>query len=116
MTVGEMPDDRAQAAGEPESKGAAKATALFGLTVADLSEAQKRELKVSSGVRVETASGVAARAGLRQGDLILSVDNTEVNSAKQFQAVLAKLDKAKVINLLVRREDVVSFVLLRPAR
>lgn len=116
MTVGVMPDDRAQAAGEPESKGAAKATALFGLTVADLSEAQKRELKVSSGVRVETASGVAARAGLRQGDLILSVDNTEVNSAKQFQAVLAKLDKAKVINLLVRREDVVSFVLLRPAR
>ena len=116
MTVGEMPDDRAQAAGEPESKGAAKATALFGLTVADLSEAQKRELKVSSGVRVETASGVAARAGLRQGDLILSVDTTEVNSAKQFQAVLAKLDKAKVINLLVRREDVVSFVLLRPAR
>ena len=116
MTVGVMPDDRAQAAGEPESKGEAKATALFGLTVADLSEAQKRELKVSSGVRVETASGVAARAGLRQGDLILSVDNTEVNSAKQFQAVLAKLDKAKVINLLVRREDVVSFVLLRPAR
>jgi len=116
MTVGEMPDDRAQAAGEPESKGAAKATALFGLTVADLSEAQKRELKVSSGVRVETASGVAARAGLRQGDLILAVDNTEVNSAKQFQAALAKLDKAKVINLLVRREDVVSFVLLRPGR
>ncbi len=116
MTVGEMPDDRAQAAGEPESKGGAKATALFGLTVADLSEAQKRELKLSSGVRVETASGVAARAGLRQGDLILSVDNTEVNSVKQFQAVLAKLDKAKVINLLVRREDVVSFVLLRPER
>jgi serine protease Do len=116
MTVGEMPDDRAQAAGEPEAKGAAKATALFGLTVADLSEAQKRELKLSSGVRVETASGVAARAGLRQGDLILAVDNTEVNSAKQFQAVLAKLDKAKVINLLVRREDVVSFVLLRPGR
>lgn len=116
MTVGEMPDDRAQAAGEPEAKGAAKATALFGLTVADLSEAQKRELKLSSGVRVETVAGVAARAGLRQGDLILAVDNTEVNSAKQFQAALAKLDKAKVINLLVRREDVVSFVLLRPGR
>jgi serine protease Do len=38
------------------------------------------------------------------------------SSVKQVQAVLAKLDKAKVINLLVRRGDLTSFVLLRPAR
>ena len=59
---------------------------------------------------------MAARAGLREGDVILSVDNTDVSSVKQVQAVLAKLDKAKVINLLVRRGDLTSFVLLRPAR
>ena len=37
-------------------------------------------------------------------------------SVKAFQAQIAKADKAKVINLVVRRDDVVSFVLLKPSR
>jgi serine protease Do len=65
---------------------------------------------------VDAATGAAARAGLREGDLILSVDNVEVSSVKAFQAQIAKAEKAKVINLVVRRDDVVSFVLLKPAR
>ena len=67
---------------------------------------------------MDSVSGVAARAGLREGDLILSVDNVEVSTVKAFQAQLAKADKdkAKVINLVVRRDDVVSFVLLKPVR
>ncbi len=67
-------------------------------------------------MRVDAATEAAARAGLREGDLILAVNNVEVTSLKQFQSQLAKLDKSKVINLMVRRDDVVSFVLLRPAR
>ena len=38
----------------------------------------KKELKLKHGVRVDAAIGVAARAGLREGDVILSVDNTAV--------------------------------------
>ena len=55
------------------------------------------------------------RAGLREGDLILSVDNVEVASVKAFQAQVAKADKAKALSLVVRREDVTSFVLLKPS-
>jgi serine protease Do len=51
---------------------------------------------------------------LREGDLILSVDNVEVSTVKAFQAQIAKADKAKALNLVVRREDVTSFVLLKP--
>ena len=120
LVVGEMPDERARrpgAAPEPEAKASTpSASAALGLTVSELSDAQKRELKLRGGVRVDASTGVAAKAGLREGDLILSVDNVEVSSVKQFQAQLAKLEKAKVINLVVRRDDVVSFVLLRPAR
>ncbi|MET0519152.1 MAG: DegQ family serine endoprotease [Burkholderiaceae bacterium] len=117
VTVGELTEDRAARGGPaPESKTPPSASSVLGLTVSELSDAQRAELKLRSGVRIDAATGVAARAGLREGDLILSVDNTEVGSVKQFQAVLAKLDKAKVINLVVRRDDVVSFVLLRPAR
>jgi len=117
LTVGEMPDERPRAAGAaPEGgKTPPSAATAMGLTVSELSETQKRELKLKSGVQVDAASGAAARAGLREGDLILAVDNVEITSVKQFQAQMSKLEKAKVINLVVRREDVVSYVLLRPA-
>ena len=37
----------------------------------------KKELKLKGGVRVDAATEVAARAGLREGDVILSVGNVE---------------------------------------
>ncbi len=112
ITVAELEDENpGRAASEPS----AKAAPVLGLTVADLTDAQKRELKLRGGVRVESAEGAAARAGLREGDFILSVDNTEIGSVKQFQAIIAKLDKAKLINMLVRRGNAVSYVLVKPA-
>ncbi|MBT9495235.1 MAG: Do family serine endopeptidase [Paucibacter sp.] len=116
LTVGEMPDDAQRRAGEPEAKPNVGAVTALGLQVSDLTDAQKRDLKLRAGVRVEAATGAAARAGLREGDLILAVDNAEVSSVKQFQALMSKAEKAKLINLMVRRDDIVSFVLLRPAR
>ena len=88
----------------------------LGLTVADLTDAQRRELKVKNGVRVESVEGAAARAGLREGDVLLSIENSEVTSAKQFEAMVGKLDKAKPATALVRRGDTVNFVIIRPAR
>ena len=67
----------------------------IGLAVSDLTDAQKRELKLRGGVRVETAEGAAARAGLREGDVIVTLDNTEVTDAKQFNALVAKADKSR---------------------
>ena len=116
LTVGEMPDDAQRRAGEAEAKPVAGAAAAMGLQVSDLTDAQRRDLKLRAGVRVDAATGIAARAGLREGDFILAVDNNEVNNVKHFQSMLTKAEKAKVINLMVRRDDVVSFVLLRPAR
>ena len=88
----------------------------FGLTLADLAEAQRKELRIKGGVRIEEADGAAARAGLREGDIILSIDNTEVSSAKQAQALLGKLEKAKVVTMVVRRGDTSNIVLVRPSR
>jgi serine protease Do len=84
------------------------------LAVAELTEAQKRELKIKNGVRVEAAEGIAARAGLREGDVIVTVDNVEVTSAKQFETAMGKADKAKPVTLLVRRGEAATFVILRP--
>ncbi len=116
VTVVELEADTKVAAVE---RGAAKpqATAgLLGLAVSDLSDSQKRELKVKSGVRVDTAEGAAAKAGIREGDVVLSIDNTEISGAKQFEGVLAKLDKAKSVTALVKRGDWVNYIVIRPAR
>ena len=120
VTIGE--DERSRKPGSGAEGGGAEAapangpSAALGLKVSELTDAQRKEMKLKAGVKVDSATGAAARAGLREGDLILSVDNVEVSSVKAFQAQIAKADKAKAINLVVRRDDVTSFVLLKPAR
>lgn len=118
VTIGE--DERSKKAGavsEPANDAAPAAlpSAAWGLKVSELSEAQRKELKLKSGVKVDGATGAAARAGLREGDLILSVDNVEVPTVKVFQAQIAKAEKGKSISLVVRREGITGFVLLKPA-
>jgi serine protease Do len=120
VSVVEFEADRNTRTGErdnsnPKTPPATTVSGL-GLTVADLTDAQKRELKVKNGVRVESVEGATARAGLREGDVLLSIENSEVTSAKQFEAMVGKLDKAKPVTALVRRGDTVNFVIIRPAR
>ncbi|WP_397534581.1 DegQ family serine endoprotease [Roseateles sp.] len=116
VTVAELTDERPRAAAESNGPAAPIQAGALGLTVADLSDGQKRELKLRQGVRVTAAEGAAARSGVREGDVILSVNNQEVVNVKQFQTLLAAVDKSKVVTLLVRRDNSVSFVLVKPSR
>ncbi|HJV87034.1 MAG TPA: DegQ family serine endoprotease [Noviherbaspirillum sp.] len=87
---------------------------VLGLVVSDLTDAQKKELKVDGGVIVDTAEGAAARVGLRAGDVILRLNNNDVKDAKQFNSLVSKLDHKKMAVLLVRRGDASQFVPIRP--
>lgn len=100
---------------EDKSKGSAAGQA-FGLAVSDLTEAQRKELAVKGGVRVEAAVDAAARAGLREGDVILQITNNEVLSLKDFEAALAKHDKSKALNVLFRRGEWTQYALIRPSK
>jgi len=99
---------------EPQAKPSAAGKSL-GLAVSDLTEAQKKELKVR-GVRIDAASEAAAKAGLREGDVILSIANTEVGSVKEFEAAVSKADKSKPVSVLFRRGEWAQYALIRPAR
>ena len=115
VTVGEMEPDRvAKAAAKPGQPPATVAANWLGLSVADLTEARRGELKIKSGVLIEGAEGAAARAGIRQGDVLISVNNTDITSAKQFGDFVNKLDKTKPLVALVRRGDGALFIPVRP--
>ena len=119
VTVAELEADRPQqraAAPEPTKPQASAAAQSLGLTLAELNAAQKKELDLKGGVRVVSADGAAARAGLREGDVIVTVANTEVGSVKEFEAALARLDKARPVNVLFRRGEWAQYAVIRPAR
>ncbi len=119
VTVAELEADRPQqraAAPEPTKPQASAAAQSLGLTLAELNAAQKKELDLKGGVRVVSADGAAARAGLREGDVIVAVANTEVGSVKEFEAALARLDKARPVNVLFRRGEWAQYAVIRPAR
>jgi serine protease Do len=113
VTVAEIEPDKPRRVAQAESAPRASATPI-GLSVSDLSDAQRRELKVRGGVRVEAVEGAAARAGLREGDVILTVDNTEITSARQFTTLVEKADKSKPLTVLVRRGEQSNFLIIRP--
>lgn len=100
---------------EPKAK-ASPAAQKLGLVVSSLSDAQRQKLKIKGGVRVDAATDAAARAGLREGDVILAVANTEVSSLKDFEAAIGQADKSKAINVRYRRGEWEQYALIRPAR
>ena len=114
VTVAEIePEKVAEAA--PEKKAPVAKIAHLGLSLSDLSETQKKEARVRSGVRVDAAVDAAARAGIREGDLILAVANTEVSSVQVFESLMARIDKTRPVSVLIRRGDGAQYVLIRPA-
>ena len=114
LTIAEMePDNKIAKKEEKKAKPEQTANAL-GLVVTELTDVQKKELKVEGGAVVETAEGAAARAGIRPGDLILRVNNTDVKDGKQFNALVAKLEPKKTVLLLVRRGEASLFVTVKP--
>jgi len=117
VTVGEFEAERPTRRAQADQGASAPATkSTLGLGVVDLTDAQKKELRVRGGVRVESVDGAAARAGLREGDVILSLDNTEITDARQFGTVAARAEKARAISVLVRRGDGVNYLVIRPGR
>ena len=118
VVIGEVePDKVAKAAPEKEQKPkASNAAQVLGLTVSELTDAQRKELKLKGGVKVDAAVESAAKAGLREGDVIVAIANVEVANVKEFEAAVAKMDKTKPTNVLFRRGEWSQYAVIRPAR
>jgi serine protease Do len=119
VVVAELEADKVASAKPVPKEDKPKASAAaqtFGLVVVDLSDAQKKELGIKGGVRVEAANDAAARGGLREGDVILQVGNVDVASVKEFDNVVAKFDKSKGMSVLFRRAEWTQYTVLKAAK
>jgi serine protease Do len=104
LVVSELADDaRAQRGGGRGQKPPAAAPTVYGMSLSDLSDAQRKELKVDGGVLVGEVQGAAARAGMRKGDVILAVNNQDIKNAEQFNQLMGQFEKGRIVALLVRR-------------
>jgi serine protease Do len=104
------------AAKKPDTPAApATSNNPFGLGVTELSDAKKRELNIKSGVEISSlGEGAAARSGIRVGDVIVRVGDSDVTSVKQFEGLTKGLDANRAVALFVRRADSTLIVPLRP--
>ncbi len=114
ITVGEFEPDRTAQKTTPEKAVPPNATQFLGLTVSDLTDALKKELNLKGGVRVDAVAEPALKAGIREGDVVVQVSNTEVADVKAFTQLLSRLDKSKPINVLLRRGEWAQYTVIRP--
>jgi serine protease Do len=117
ITVGEFEAEKpVKKAAATEKPQAGNITKVLGLTVSELSDAQKKELKLRGGVRVDAVAEPASRAGIQEGDVILALANIETPNVQTLEALTAKLDHNKPVSLLIRRGDWAQYTVIRPAR
>ena len=109
ITVGDMPSDPSEAA--PSSKPSVKPEPnRIGLIVKEATPQQKKKLNGKNGLIVVDAQGAVAQAGVRRGDVILGLNNTEVQSLEQFNKQLAGFAAGKSVALLVLRGENTLYV------
>jgi serine protease Do len=113
VTLGELPEDEVtKLAGEtPKSK----VNNSLGLSVTDLTAEQRKQMEIDDyGVLVqEVAGGPAYGAGVRKGDVLLSIDGEQIKDSAHFDEVIKKLPAGKTVPILVSRRSGPRFLALK---
>ena len=114
VTIVQLQDEADNIRPTPKKPPATVAPNALGLHVSDLTPAQRRDMKIDSGVLVDSSAGAAAGAGIKPGDILMQVNNVEVRDAASFNALAAKLDPKKAVAVLVWRDSTTQFVVIKP--
>src|SRR2546421_1399996 len=105
IAVGEMPNEKVASNEKPQGEEHGR----LGLAVRPLTPEERKELGGNvQGLVVEQASGPAAKAGLRRGDVITAVNGTPVKSVDDLKRAVAKSKDTAAV--LIRRGEASIFV------
>lgn len=109
LSVGEMPSEQVEA--PATSKEPAKPEVnKIGLLLRELTAQQKKKLNGKNGLLVVESSGAAAQAGIRRGDVILGLNNSESQSVEVFNKQINAVPAGKTIAVLVQRGESTLYV------
>ena len=89
---------------------------VLGLVVENINSDRRRELGDPEGgvVIAEIESDDAWRAGLRQGDVILMINNQDVENLDAFEEIVEKIEPNRAVALRVWRNGTASFIAYTP--
>ena len=115
MEIGSLPEDDSVAAlGDSDSAAPSKADNRLGVSVAELSDEQKKNLDIHAGVVVrEVTQGPGAMVGLRAGDIITNLDNQAVDSVANFEEIAKDLPSNRSVSMRVIRQGRASYITFR---
>jgi S1-C subfamily serine protease len=80
----------------------------LGLTMHPLSDEERRTTGLATGLMVDGVDGPAASAGIQVGDVVLSLNDTLVETQEEVAALEAKAGKQ--VAVLIQRKNARSFV------
>ncbi|WP_280550127.1 MULTISPECIES: DegQ family serine endoprotease [unclassified Halomonas] len=108
LEVGEWPDAGADQAGNESEP------ARLGIAAQPLSDAERQQLGIDHGVRIADVdpAGRAAAAGIRPGDVLVSIGQQRVESPEQLADIVADLPEGQAIPVRLYRDGNSYFVAL----
>jgi len=114
VTTDELPVDEDLQVAAARAPDDVEATRL-GLVVRDMNDEERESIDVAEqGVVVsKVSSGPAERAGVREGDLILMLNNQKVANSDDFERPATELPQGKSVSVLVRRQGNPIFFALK---
>jgi serine protease Do len=108
--VGIMPTEEPEIAATMQSPEGEQQSNKIGLVLQALTAAQKQKLNGKNGLLVVESEGLAAKAGIRRGDVILGLNNSETQSIDLFNKQINAVKAGKTIALLVFRNGNTDYV------
>ena len=113
VVIAELKDEE-MANGSPAEKGELDS---LGMAVRQITPefAGQHRLSRDSGVVISRIDpdGLAAEGGLHAGDIILQVNNSDIETVKDFRRAIKKAKKNKLVRFLVQRRNSRIFVVMR---
>jgi serine protease Do len=85
----------------------------LGLLVSPLDEDTRKSLGIEGGVVVEEVEGVAVEARIRPGDIIVTLNNEEISSQEELDALARELPSDRALPILIARDGRQTFFTLR---
>lgn len=112
VTIAELPAEEELA--EKDSKPKETKSNRLNIEVVALTREQRKRAKVENGILVQSVDeGVASKAGIRRGDILLKLNGQKIKSTKQFLRIVKELPANKWVRVLIQRGGSPQFLPLK---